>query len=100
MEYLTRDKFPVPVDRDAVRRDWRERGFSCDLFADPPGRAWLDFVHRTNELVTVIEGRLEMTVAGETFLVEPGDEIHIPRAARHSVHNLYKGETRWLFGYD
>jgi mannose-6-phosphate isomerase-like protein (cupin superfamily) len=98
--YVRRRKFPAPVDRAAVAADWRARGFSCDLFVDPPGRAWLDFRHASNELVTVAEGRLEVTVAGESFVAEPGDEIYIPRGVPHSVRNIGSAATRWLYGYD
>lgn len=99
-ELVARNKFAVPVDRRAVARDWRRRGYSCGLFVDPPGREWNDFVHDTNELVTVVEGRLEMTVGGARVEVAPGDEVFIPRHALHSVKNRHHGTTRWLFGYD
>ncbi|MCH7539524.1 MAG: cupin domain-containing protein [Proteobacteria bacterium] len=98
-EYLTRGKFSPPVDRAAVAREWAAQGYSCALFVDPPGRAWNDFVHATDELVTVVEGRLEMTVAGQRFTVGPGDEVFIPRDTLHSVENIHHATTRWLYGY-
>ncbi|MCH8842497.1 MAG: hypothetical protein IID61_05905, partial [SAR324 cluster bacterium] len=73
MEYVTRQKFSVPVDEGDVSQDWAGRGFSCSWFVDPPGREWNDFVHRSNEVVTVVEGRLRMTIAGESCIAEPGD---------------------------
>jgi quercetin dioxygenase-like cupin family protein len=97
---LSKGKFNVPVDRAAVRDDWRRRGYSCDLFTDPPGRQWNDFVHDTDELITVVDGRMRVIVAGESYVAEPGDEVYIPRGALHSVHNLHAGTTRWLYGYD
>jgi len=97
---LVTGRFPNPVDQTQVAADWRARGFSCDLFVDPPGREWLDFVHATRELVTVVEGTLELTVTGETRRLHPGDEALIPRRAPHSVKNVNGGVTRWLFGYD
>jgi len=99
-EPVIREKFAAPVDRSAVAADWRERGYSCDLFVDPPGRRWEDFVHGCNELVTVMEGRLEMEVAGDIMTMEPGDEVFIPKGALHSVRNIHSGTTRWLYGYD
>ncbi len=99
-DYLRAGKFALPVDRGAVAREWAGRGYTCDLFVDPPGRAWIDFVHASNELVTVMEGELELTVAGESLLVGPGDEVLVPRRARHSVRNVHRGTTRWLYGYD
>ena len=96
----SRQKFPAPVQRAKVAADWRARGYSCDLFVDPPGRAWLDFVHGSNELVMVAEGRLEVTVGDTRLVAEPGDEVFIPRGARHSVRNIHCDTTRWLYGYD
>jgi len=97
---LDRGKFPAPLDRTAVAADWRARGYSCGSFVDPPGRRWEDFVHDCNELVTVVEGRLEMVVRGKTMALEPGDEVFIPKGALHSVRNIHHGTTVWLYGYD
>ncbi len=99
-EVLARNRFATPVDAAAVAADWRGRGYSCGRFVDPPGQCWEDFVHDYNELVTVVEGRLEMAVAGETVTVEPGDEVFIAKGARHSVRNIHPGTTIWLYGYD
>jgi quercetin dioxygenase-like cupin family protein len=99
MSYLAPQKFPTPLDRDQVAQDWRRRGYSCDLFTDLPGREWNDFIHATNELVTVMEGRLKLTVGGEEIIAEPGDEVFIPNGIRHSVKNISSSTTRWLYGY-
>lgn len=82
-----------------VAFDWGARGFGCDRFRDPPGQVWEDFVHRQDELLLVVRGRLELEVAGEAHLLEPGDEALILAGARHSVRNRDKGETLWLYGY-
>jgi hypothetical protein len=36
MELVARQRFPRPVDRAAVARDWAARGYDCRLFVDPP----------------------------------------------------------------
>lgn len=100
MDLVTRSRFPRPIDREAVAHDWRARGYDCRLFVDPPGQEWNGFVHRTNELVTVLEGRLRCLVSGQTVELQEGDELFIPRDAVHSVKNVHTGTTRWLFGYD
>ena len=99
-DFYRRCKFPKPVERAKVVEDWRTRGYSCSLFVDPPGRAWIDFVHGSNELVTVAEGRLEVTVRNIRMVAEPGDEVFIPKGARHSVRNIHSDATHWLYGYD
>jgi mannose-6-phosphate isomerase-like protein (cupin superfamily) len=99
-DLLVKAKFDQTLDRARIAADWRARGYSCELFVDPPGREWTDFVHGTNELVAVVEGRLEMTIDGTRLVAEPGDEVFIPRRALHSVKNIHGGTTRWLYGYD
>ncbi|QLH40280.1 MAG: cupin domain-containing protein [Defluviicoccus sp.] len=93
-------KFPTPLERVRVAAEWRDRGYSCALFVDPPGRAWDDFVHKSNELVAVAEGRLEVTINGTRMVAEPGDEVFIPRGTLHSVRNIHSDTTRWLYGFD
>ena len=100
MKYCISKKFAVPLNRQEVFQSWRQRGYSYDVFIDPPGREWNDFVHSTNELVTVVEGRLQMTIEDEEFIAEPGDEVFIPKEACHSVKNIHHATTTWLYGYD
>lgn len=99
-ELVERSKFPAPVDRAEVARSWAARGYSCEPFTDPPGREWNGFVHATDELVTILEGRLELTIGDETVVAGEGDEVFIPKRAVHSVRNVHQGTTRWLYGYD
>jgi len=100
MSYLARHKFSVPFDCDQIALNWKKRGYSCDLFTDPPGREWNDFVHTTNELVTVVVGKLRLTIGDEEIVAEPGDEVFIPKNVRHSVKNIASSTTQWLYGYD
>ena len=99
-QIVLKHTYPAPLQRSKVAADWRMRGYSCELFVDPPGREWLDFVHSANELVMVAEGRLEVTVDGHRLVAEPGDEVFIAKGARHSVRNIHDDTTRWLYGYD
>ncbi len=84
---------------DTVRQNWARRGFSCDLWTDPPGRRWDDFVHAVDELVMVLEGEVEFELEGRTWRPAAGEEIFIPARARHSVRNVGTTPSRWLYGY-
>ena len=95
-----RGRFAVPVDADAVARDWRARGYDCQHFSDPPGREWNDFTHPTDELVTVVEGKLRLAIGDRAIELGPGDEAHIPAGALHSVKSVGHATTHWLFGYE
>ncbi len=84
---------------EQVARDWKARGFSCDLWVDPPGRRWEDFVHAVDELVMVVEGEMEFEVGGVVHHPKPGEELFIPKGAVHSARNIGSRTARWLYGY-
>jgi len=75
------------VDRDQIAAGWAARGISCDLWTDPPGQRWEDFTHAMDEVVIVLEGKMEFEVEGEIHHPEPGTELLIPAGAVHSARN-------------
>lgn len=87
------------VDRAAVARDWRSRGFTCDLWVDAPGQVWADFIHDTDELVMPVEGEIEMEFGGRVLRPRAGEEVLIPARTSHTVRNLGGVTSRWLYGY-
>ena len=87
------------IDRNDVSKHWAARGFSCELWVDPPGQCWEDFVHNTDELVLVLEGELEFEVNGAISYPKYGEELYIPAGAVHSVRNIGDSTARWLYGY-
>src|SRR4051812_1769417 len=52
------------LDRNHIAFAWAARGFSCDLWTDPPGQRWKGFSQATNELGIVLEGEMEFEVEG------------------------------------
>lgn len=87
------------VEREQIAADWAARGFSCDLWTDPPGQRWEDFTHTTDEVVIVLEGEMEFEVEGKVRHPEPGTELLIPAGAVHSARNIGSTTARWLYGY-
>jgi hypothetical protein len=81
-----------------VARDWAARGFSCDVWIDPPGQVWADFVHDTDELVMPIEGDVEFEIEGKILKPALGEEVLIPAHARHTVRTGSRS-SRWFYGY-
>ncbi|HUT49139.1 MAG TPA: cupin domain-containing protein [Alphaproteobacteria bacterium] len=103
VELIARNKWAYPVNPMSVGMDWGRRGYTCDRIADPPDKEWRDFVHETNELIVVLDGRLEIEVDIDgdiqRFDVMTGDELFVPGGANHTVRNMHSGTTRWLYGY-
>ena len=63
MDFL---QFKNNMDQEQIRKDWDSRGYSFGVFKDPPGQVWADFVHRTNELVVLVEGEIEIEIEGKS----------------------------------
>ena len=59
----------------------------------PDGHGGKPVSHEGKELGYVIEGRLELTVAGRTYVAEPGDSFHFPTNLEHSYRNASSGTT-------
>jgi len=87
----------IPHD---LAKNWSDRGFSCALWMDPPGQRWENYVHRTDELVMVIEGEVEFEIDGTIHHPAQGEELFIPAGAVHSVRNIGDTTSRWLYGYN
>jgi uncharacterized protein YdcH (DUF465 family) len=95
---LARGRYTPPVRESQVARDWSARGYSHHAEVDPAGEERHDVVHGRDSVVTVLEGRLEIALAGACWTLEPGDELSIPHGAVHTIRNTHDGRTRWLFG--
>lgn len=87
------------VEAQRIAAAWRERGYTSELMADPPGRAWTDVVHGHDELLVVLEGELEIRIGDALRRVPPGVEIHVPRGQVHSLRVSGARGARWLYGY-
>jgi quercetin dioxygenase-like cupin family protein len=97
-QYILLEVMAVINEKD-VSRQWAARGVSCELWIDPPGQRWEDFVHDTDEFVLVLEGKLELVINGEISHPKTGEEVYIPAGAIHSVRNIGGSTARWLYGY-
>ncbi|HKY70912.1 MAG TPA: cupin domain-containing protein [Nitrospira sp.] len=87
------------VDVTAIRADWQSRGFSCDVWTDPPGQTWEDYRHTVDEVVMILEGDVEFEIGAHIFRPSVGEELYIPAGIVHSVRNTGKTTSRWLYGY-
>jgi len=90
---------PTKLHREAVRADWASRGFTCELWIDPPNQVWHDFEHDVDELIFLLEGVCQVELEGRTVRLNGGDELVIKAGTRHTVRNCGEGPARWLHGY-
>lgn len=89
----------MAVNQSQIEKEWKGRGFSCNLWTDPPGQKWEDYVHDVDELAMIIDGEVEFEINGEILRPGPGEELLIPKGITHSVRNVGHSTSRWLYGY-
>ncbi|HEU4504169.1 MAG TPA: cupin domain-containing protein [Nitrospira sp.] len=87
------------VDINSVRSNWQSRGFNCDVWTDPPGQTWEDYTHAVDEVVMILEGEVEFEIGEQVLRPSVGEELYIPAGVLHSVRNIGKSTSRWLYGY-
>ena len=87
------------MDIRKVESSWKGRGFSFGVWIDPPGQAWEDYRHDTDELFMVVEGEVELEINGKKIRPKTGEEILILQNEIHSVRTLGQKGSRWLYGY-
>ena len=63
---------------DQIKQDWNSIGYSFGVFHDPLGVVWADFVHRTDELVVLAEGEIEVEIEGKAERFQIGEMVFIP----------------------
>ena len=61
-----------------IKQDWNSRGYSSGVFRDPPSQVSADFVHRTDELVVIAEGEIEVEIEGKAQRFQIGEMVFIP----------------------
>lgn len=87
------------VNAQEVAVQWVLRGFTCDLWLDPPGQRWEGYVHDVDELLMIVEGVLELECDTKISRPALGEEVFIPAYTVHSVRNVGGTKARWLYGY-
>ena len=78
---------------ELIKQNWNSRGYSFGVFRDPPGQVWADFVHKTDELVVLAEGEIEVLIEGKVERPKIGEEVFIPANVVHTVRNDEQTKT-------
>ena len=88
------------MNPDQIKKDWDSIGYSFGIFIDQPGQVWPDFVHKTDELVLLAEGKIEIEIEVQSQQPPIGEKGFIPAKAIHTVRNVGKTYNHWYYGYN
>ena len=83
--------------QELIKKDWAVRAYSFGILKDPPGKVWADFVHRTDELIVLAEGEIEIEIEGKSEQPIIGKEVFIPANAMHTVRKVGKTNNFWYY---
>lgn len=84
---------------EKIAQEWEIRGFSCDVWDDPPGKRWENYSHETDELFMLLKGEVELVINDKICKPIIDEVVLIPANTTHSVRNIGKKKSRWLYGY-
>ena len=84
---------------EIIKQNWNSRGYTFSIFKDLPRQVWADFVHKTDELVVLAEGEIEIEIEGKSRRLQIGEEVFIPANATHTVRNVGSVGNVWYYGY-
>ena len=87
------------MNQNQLKQNWESRGYSFGIFKDPPGQVWADFVHKTDELVVLAEGEIEIEIEDKLQKLKLGEEVFIPANATLTVKNVGSVGNVWYYGY-
>ncbi len=102
MRRVHRKKFSRPADTPSIARDFAARGYCVSVNVDPPGRLRPDLDRHGHgaEVLTVLEGLLEVTCGDDRCVLGPGDELALPGGTPVQLRSVSEAPTRWLHGWD
>jgi mannose-6-phosphate isomerase-like protein (cupin superfamily) len=89
----------VMSERERLQPLWSQRGFSCEIWIDPPRQVWHDSVHAVDMVLHLLEGEAQVDLPDRTVRMHPGEELAVPAGTRHTVRNCNGNPARWLRGY-
>jgi len=88
------------MTEDEFEKNWTKRGFSFSVGSIKLQEEVKDAVHDDqDELIVMVNGKLEVTIGGETFIPDRNQEVLIPAKSNHSIKNIGAVDSIIYFGY-
>lgn len=80
-----------------MERKLRKQGYDFTQYEFPPGTNFPDHTHAISKKDSIVSGRFQFSMFGETVVLQPGDMVEVPK---NTVHNAkVVGDSNVVF-YD
>lgn len=73
------------LSESSLRALLEARGYRIAKYVYPPGTHFTDHIHQIDKIDAVLAGRLQITLLGESAVLEAGDMVAVPKGAVHSA---------------
>src|SRR5829696_2051580 len=83
-EHHIRGRFD-PADRPSILDHLRREDWNPLLVEEPAGYTYSSHHHSEAKLIVVLDGDMEVTLAGASLRCRPGDELIIPGGMAHAA---------------
>ena len=83
-------------DERALRRRLEQEGYSVYAWTDAPGTTYPPHAHGEDQSHWVLEGSIALVVAGEEYILGPGDRDWLPRGTVHSARVVGSAPVTYL----
>ena len=89
------DEAPSP---EALRQVLADEGYSVFEWTDLPGTTYEPHAHDDDQSHWIISGALQLTVEGETYILQAGDRDFLPAQTTHAAFVPGHNPVRYLIG--
>ncbi len=88
----------LKIDLQQVKNEWEQKGMICEIWELEPGNTWSDPGHKTDEVFVPLEGEIQVSCQGKTFLAGVGETVMVPALEPHQVQNIGEITSRvyWI----
>lgn len=69
----------------AMRRKMEKLGCTVTQYTYPPGTYFSPHTHAVDKIDGILAGHFELTMAGASVVLGPGDMLAVPKGALHSA---------------
>jgi quercetin dioxygenase-like cupin family protein len=73
------------LSEESLRRKLETRGYQVSRYVYPPGTIFPPHAHAVDKIDAVVSGRFQMSMQGQTVILEAGDCLAVPRGVVHSA---------------
>lgn len=86
------------TDRSSIEGVLREEGCSIISWSDTPGAHYEPHSHDHDEVIGVIEGRIDFGIEGKRYTLEPGKILFLPAGTVHTADVPADRPVKYLIG--